>query len=422
MTEEDYRLSDAAERSVLGSIILDNLLYELAFSFITRYKMFRVKKHQKIWQAIEALLKENIEVSIITILAELKSLGLSFDLQAGYITDLTDELASENLVPYYAEIVMSSYISRQQIIHADKFKKGEITTEEFQKKLAFLNLLKPSIGNSIETILDNTTHDFKTGDNIVNFNWDILDKIQGGISRGGICTVAGKTGHGKTAFMIYSIKNFIEADNIVLLFNREMSNKQVMQKIITFESKALSYSNFRFKKLNELEEEEKEDYNKTVEKIKIKYNKLIMIDNIRTMKETIREIQIHKPDIVIDDYMQLIKTDQKDKRMEVMEVMHEYEWCAKKNNCAILLGSQVNRSNADRIEPIPMMTDLAEGATIEKISESVIMLFYGFRHSEETYPDQNKVTLSFQKSRYGQTNRKDIGFKGDRCLYYNLKE
>ena len=43
-----------------------------------------------------------------------------------------------------------------------------------------------------------------------------------------------------------------------------------------------------------------------LDKMKGNYKELLMYDNVRTLDDCLREIAKHKPDVVIDDYIQLI--------------------------------------------------------------------------------------------------------------------
>ena len=71
-----------------------------------------------------------------------------------------------------------------------------------------------------------------------------------------------------------------------------------------------------------------------------------MYDDIKNLNDAMREIQREKPDIVVDDYIQLIKTDgrnNKDRRFEIEDILIEYKWVCKKEDCAAILVSQLNR-------------------------------------------------------------------------------
>ena len=54
-----------------------------------------------------------------------------------------------------------------------------------------------------------------------------------------------------------------------------------------------------------------------------------MYDDIRTLSESIREVNKVKPDVVFDDYIQLISVDSnknEGRRFEIETIMQEYKW------------------------------------------------------------------------------------------------
>ena len=149
-----------------------------------------------------------------------------------------------------------------------------------------------------------------------------------------------------------------------------------------------------------------------------KYENLIMYDNISGLPEAIREISRIKPDIVVDDYIQLVQMDDKlERRFQIEKIMHQYKWTAKKNDCHAILVSQLNREIERRLDPRPKMSDFAESGVIEQTAESAIFVFYGWNFNPQTY-DENECEIIFSKSRYGKQGAIDMGFNGNKCTYY----
>ena len=100
--------------------------------------------------------------------------------------------------------------------------------------------------------------------------------------------------------------------------------------------------------------------------IKKKYANLIMYDHIRSLSDTMSEIAKHKPDVIIDDYIQLIQADgaNEGRRFEIEKIMQEYKWICKTENCSAILVSQLNREIEKRLDPRPRMSDYAESGVI----------------------------------------------------------
>ena len=95
---------------------------------------------------------------------------------------------------------------------------------------------------------------------------------------------------------------------------------------MVMESKSLSYQKMRrglYKENKEID---------SLDKImRTKYSPyLTMMDNIRNLNDTMREISKVKPKVIIDDYIQLINVEGKsDRRFEIEQILYEYKWICK---------------------------------------------------------------------------------------------
>ena len=144
-----------------------------------------------------------------------------------------------------------------------------------------------------------------------------------------------------------------------------------------------------------------------------------MYDNIRGLDDCLREIAKHKPDIVIDDYIQLIGVEgvKEGRRFEIEKIMQEYKWMCKQENCSAILVSQLNREIEKRLDPRPRMSDYAESGVIEQTAESAMFVFYGHNFDSDKFnPYKSEIIVA--KSRYGKIGTHMVGFNGGRCKFY----
>jgi replicative DNA helicase len=193
----------------------------------------------------------------------------------------------------------------------------------------------------------------------------------------------------------------------------------MIRKLIVMEGKELSYSKVRKGDLNGSTDE----FNKSIEKIKSKYKQyLTMFDDVSTLDEAMLEISRHKPDVVIDDYIQLISMpDVSERRFQIEKIVQDYKWICKKENCSALLVSQLNRDIEKRYEPRPRLSDYSESGVIEQTAESALFVWYGYVFNDEEYsPYQSEIISA--KTRYGKVMTEEVGFNGDRCKFYKTKE
>ena len=145
-----------------------------------------------------------------------------------------------------------------------------------------------------------------------------------------------------------------------------------------------------------------------------------MFDDVYDMPETISAISRHRPDVIIDDYIQLVRVQNMDaRRFEIEYIMQEYKWIAKKYKCIPILVSQLNRDIERRLDSIPKMSDLAEGSSIEQIAENVIFVYYDYKiNYENSEIGRDFSQLVAAKVRYGVSGTFKVGFNGDNARFY----
>jgi len=415
--------SKNAEESVLGCILLDGVsVYEKVAAWIRDEDAFYYKDNQVVWKAIKEIYKSGEPIDVITVTNKVKD--TSPDETMGYfITGLPMEVATTANAEYHAKIIWERHIQREAAKTANKlyktsftdYEKLDTTLQQHSRLIDELKDLQPSKKTDIDVIISNTLSNLKNGSNIIPFGLQQLDYPAGGMTRKEVTVLGGRPGHGKTTLAINIVRSLIAQGYKVMLFNREMSNEEVMKKIIIMESKDIEYSKIRKNKLSDEEITEVELLSENIDK---KYENLIMYDNIRKLSEAMLEISRYKPDIVLDDYIQLIQVDNiEERRFQIESIMYEYKWICKKENCSAILVSQLNREIEKRIDPKPRLSDFAESGVIEQTAETAIMPFYGWNFDNASH-DKYEIEIIVPKSRYGAIGTYVMGFNGNRCKFY----
>ena len=416
--------SKEAEEAVLGAILLDASVYDRVVPWIKRDSAFYFKDNEFIWKSIKALNNDREPVDLVTVSNKVKELFPKEKLSY-IITILTDNVPTSANVEQHARIVWEKYVQREAIKAShilykkgfDEYKKVEDTIGNQIRLLEELRDLQPDKSETIEKITEKAIPQIKEGGNIVKFGMFALDKPAGGMTKKEVTVLGGRPGHGKTTLMLNVLKSLIENDVKVLLFNREMSNTEMIRKLIVLESKDLTYTDMR---ANELDKHF-EEIDKAESIITSKYKNLVMYDNIRSLEESMSQVSKHKPDIVIDDYIQLIQHNpETDRRFQIESIMQDYKWICKRENCAAFILSQLNREIERRIDPYPRMSDYAESGVIEQTVETALFVFYGYNFDHEEY-DKYETEIISCKSRYGRVGGYKVGFNGNRCRFYSTR-
>ena len=430
MSKDDIKVqpsSSEAEDGVLGAILLDDTYenFERAVAWVRKPEVFYYEDSKRVWKSMVQLYKDREPIDIITVSNKVKENGTEEPLSY-YVSGLPEQALKSN-IESYARIIYERYIQRETAKSAHKLYNISYTSHEDSKKILEehtkliqeLKEIQPSRSRDMEDIVTEAVSDMKEGKHLIPFGLEALDAPANGMTRKEITVLGGRPGHGKTTFMVNIVNSIVEQGYNVMMFNREMSNSEMVKKLIVLESDKLLYNNLR---QNDLDLDDYVEIDSVAERLMSKYSNLKMYDNVRNLPDCMREIQKYKPDVIVDDYIQLIDVpEERERRFQIEKIMQEYKWVCKAENCSALLVSQLNREIERRIEPRPRLSDYAESGVIEQTAEAAIFVFYGYNFNSEEYSKYECEIIS-AKSRYGKIGRYSIGFGGDRCKFFTNPE
>jgi len=424
-----YPHSTEAEEAVLGAILIDgSSVFEKCNGWIRDKDAFYHSKNKNLWSIMSDMHREGETIDMVTVGDRIKESDKYSDegLSLYYLTGLPEIVPTTANSEQYARIVWEKFIKRQSIksayeLYNTGFQDTESNVETMLHNHASLvnELLEiaPSKKKEIGTVINDTIDTLKTGKNIIKFGYPQLDNIAGGMTRKELTVIGGRPGHGKTTLTINIVASLLKQGYRVMVFNREMSNVEMIKKFMIMESKDLRYEELR---VGDIKEGRMQIIEMMADELKKTLSNLIMYDDIRTLGDAMREIQREKPDVVVDDYIQLIKVENKvskDRRFEIEEILTEYKWVCKKENCAGILVSQLNREIEKRLEPRPRLADFAESGTIEQTAETALLVFYGYNFNDDKY-DKYEIEVVCDKARYGKIGTYVMGFNGSKCKFY----
>ena len=425
-TEKSLPHSLEAEEAVFGSLLQKPELYSDVKEYIPDKEVFYYDNSKIIWEKITNVIDQKKDLDMITVTANMSEEEKK-QVTAYYLSGLPEQAPAPSNVKAYAKIVLDKYLQRELIKSTykiqdsayDNLEEFDAIIKKVKKTTDKLTSLTPSNELSLDKIVESTIESIETSGNYVKFGYNKLDSLAGGMTKGEITVIAGRPGHGKTTFSVNLVKKFLEQGLKVLMINREMTNIEMMKKLFVLESGKLSYGAVR---RNELDEQSGLDLLEVKNKIAEKYKgRLVMVDTARDLNASTAAIAKHKPDVVVDDYIQLIKMEGYDqRRFELETVMNEYKWIAKTYQIVPILISQLNRDIEKRIDPIPKMSDLAESGSIEQVAENVLFVFYDYKvNYENSELGKNKTQIIAAKVRYGENRKLVFGFNGDKVAFYD---
>ena len=425
---EHIPIDNRAENSVLGGIITYPQYYDKVVPYISSEEVFVQTRAKRLWKKISKMIRDDKKIDMVTMCQSISEGDRGQGLTQSYIVDCTSDIPLKDMIEVYARTLYEKYLLRIVVSTTDKIKNEAIKNgddvyellTEAHSTIGELISINPSEEYDIDGLLLDTINSLKNKEtNLVKTGFKKIDSFAGGLTRGEITIIGGRPGHGKTTFLINLVSKMRGEGYRCMLFNRELPNSEVIKKLICRESRHLSYTMVRKGIFSEYELKELERVKKVICE---KYNAddFRMYDNIKNFAKTASEVKKFKPDVVFDDYIQLIDgaaiSKDDNRRLQLERLVNDYKWLAKENNCSIVIASQLNRYLEARGKGArPQLSDLAESGAIEQVAENVFFVYYGYK----AYPDKfdpTELTMVASKVRYGETGDSILYFEGDKCL------
>ena len=416
------------EKELLGQMIIENSSIDKVIHYIPSDTIFYNEFHRSVWRGILDLRKKGTDdITLNTLIAEIPP-SLATNQMGWQITGLF-EVATISNAESNAKILHEKWLLRKVILKSEQVKNvlnvknsdARDVLEQLQREIESVLDMQVGNGFDIDGLLDETFENMFDSDALIRFGYPKLDELTGGMTRGEITVIAGRPGHFKSTTMLNVVRNLIHGGYKVLVMNREMSNVEMMKKLIVLESEHLSYEKIRIGTLNDNDNDMLEQAKQNIRK---NYRNLIMYDSIFDIEGSMREIRKHSPDVVVDDYIGLVSVSGiDDNRIRVDNIMKQYKWSAKKNRMAVLLVSQLNRDCESRANKRPLLRDLRDSGSIEQDAEIILFMYYEWRYyMQESDMGEYGIEIILGKNRYGKSGSVKMGVAGDRCKIYSTSE
>lgn len=230
-----------------------------------------------------------------------------------------------------------------------------------------------------------------------------LDAYTHGFRPGDVGVVAARTSVGKTAFSIELALGALKAGESVLYFSLEMTNDQVMERMIANHSE-IPIVQILDKTLNDTQE-----LTLSASRRWLSNAPLMMDDNgsitVSGIRAKARKQARKGLGMIIIDYAQLIRPEDPrvPREQQVATVSKSIKALAKELRVPIIMLAQLRRS-ADEANRMPRLSDLRESGSLEQDADIVMMIW---RKDD----DPAKTRVSIAKQRQGRCGTIEVEFK-----------
>ena len=290
-------------------------------------ELFYYDNHKDIFRAIMYLYKQDKPLTKAGVSERLNQLDMLDEIGGKqYIDSLEDEIPNKYfLVPYIGELKELAY-KRMVVESAQKLIEGTESGEDINTLLDKFERATEAPeasqdNNSLGDIMANIFDELESGAVIdkVKTGIPIIDKCTNGIAPSELVTIGAKSGVGKSALAVRIAINMFKAGKKVLIVSREMSKKQVAERILLSHS-GVTKEQYENRDFND------EQWVRIVETMEaFSGDGIIIDDKISTIQEIKQAVRRTKPDVLIVDYVQLLTpSNPRDSReRQVAEISRE---------------------------------------------------------------------------------------------------
>ncbi len=416
-----------AEQSILGAIIVDNQTFKKACKIISSTDFYK-QVHGKIFEGMVYLDQQKEPIDLISLNNYFKQ-NNELEIVGGnsYLFHLASSVPTTANISYHAKLVKEAS-QKRQVLNAcseltDSIYEGYDVNEELLKHRAkLLTVLNPS-GSSLVSMANialkaqeyiearslkkDAIHGIPSG-------FIDLDNITDGFQKGDLIIIGGRPSMGKSCFAINIIENCNVAAGVISL---EMTGIQIGIRTVA----SLSGININSLRKGFIQKHEWDDISSATSKMSnmLTYFSFSARKAADIEKQIIELVEDKGAEIIIVDYLQLIKGDNsKQREREIAAISVMLKGLAVDFNIPIIALAQLNREVEYRENKRPNLSDLRESGAIEQDADIVMFLYRDEYYHKDTI-DKGLTEIIIAKGRNIGTDVIKLQFTGDRMSFRN---
>lgn len=404
-------MSRLAEQNIVGSLLMDSSCMDKMYNRLTS-EMFTSQILGRIYLEFQRGYDNHYPVDVVVLEQKLKSDNFPSEFLMQDIKECISNTVTSATVKTYITAVENDYKARmlENLLNSIKVMPDKVN-EQIGLLLNELEALQDNKQTKSKTLAEITRENkdkyFRESEiQRINIGFEQLDDLLGGLEGGDMIVIGARPGIGKSAFVTQITSFLAKLGKRVGFYNLEMQEKQVYERFVVSES---GISLTRLRRAVRFLGDEKERFDRANEILESKEN-IVITTGSKTVSE-IRSESLHMGyDIIIIDYLQLLKEDRfykGNRYAEVGEISRAIKELAMELNIPVIALSQLNRVSETRDTKEPTMAELREAGNIEQ-DASVILLLWNL--SQE---DKSKKGCKIEKQRQGKTGKVVLNFNGD---------
>jgi replicative DNA helicase len=424
-----------AEEAVLGAIMVNPEVYYDVAHFLNADDFF-LHRNRWVWEAFAALHDQRLPVDILTVSEELERQSRLDEVGGpAYLTSLINNVPSSLHAEAYARTVEETATRRRLLAAANTiarlaYQPGS-TIEEIvndSEKSIFgvserrlTHQLLP-IKRVLSEYYDRIDYLARHRDETIGVPTGFidLDRLLGGLQSSDLLIIAGRPGQGKSGFCVSVAKNASQIHKKhVALFSLEMSNEQLVQRLVAQET-GIDSQRLR---LANLQDDEWPIFTQAVSAMSETQIYLDDTPAITPLQLRTKCRRLHMEvglDLIIVDYLQLMTGDTRiDNRVqEVSYISRNLKALARELNVPVLAAAQLSRAVESRRPPRPILSDLRESGSLEQDADVVLFIYRPDQYEDDTLK-QNIAEIIVAKHRNGPVGVVELVFRQSLAKFEN---
>lgn len=419
-----------AERSAIGSMLVSANAVEICIDALTPDD-FYLESHRRIFSAMRSLYNKGIAIDLVTLHDELEKRGQLNEV--GDITYLSQLMLgpTPGNISHYTNIIVEKSVMRRLMEAgssiasnaADGAMASDELLEDAERRIYNITMRAGEdtllgVRDELNEVFDKISEFMLTKDKLtgVPTGFYDLDKLTSGLQKSDLIIIAGRPSTGKTAFALNIAANAaFEEGKMVAIFSLEMSRGQLLTRMLCSQARVNMQSVLQGTVTSE-------DIVRIVNAMPQMTHSGLMIDDsanvsVAEIRSRCRRAKAKTGlDLIIIDYLQLMKTTGKrseNRVLEIAELTRSLKVLARELDVPIILLSQLSRA-ADKVRPT--MAHLRESGAIEQDADLIILLYREGMFNPEA---GNIAEAIIAKNRNGPTSSIEMVFAGEYTRFEN---
>ena len=427
--------SREAEEAVIGAVLINPEAYYDVAQFLSADD-FYIHRNRWIFDTFVSLHDRNEAIDLVTVTEELDQKGHLADIGgAAYITKLINNVPSSLHAEAYGHRVEETAIRRRMLEAANKIAKLAYTenltldTVMDDSEKAIFNVSQRRTTQDLQPIRSVLSDYFDRMEELSKRDEELvgvptgfidIDRMLGGLQPSDLLIIAGRPGLGKPGFILSALKNAaLTHKKHVAIFSLEMSNEQLVQRIIAQET-GIDSTRLRSGKLSP------DEWLLFTQAIEVLTDTHIFLDDTPALtplqlRTKCRRLHLeYKLDLIVVDYLQLMGGDNRSNNrvQEVSDISRNMKILARELNVPVLAAAQLSRAVEQRSDKRPVLSDLRESGSLEQDAD-VVMFIYRPEVYEEDSQFKNLAEIIIAKHRNGPTGDVQLVFRKNLAKFEN---